>query len=221
MHGTFPARCECGCSREQVFALIDVQGRECGSASGGMRGIGVPMKELDRVLGPLHERVVDRIANKHRAHWDRTIRKSLRCRHDVWHDTEVISTERCTEPSEAGDDFIEDEQDAVLVADLSYSLQIAARRKDDSRRPLHGLDDHRCNGGSIMQSDEALQILREVRTPLRYTTRECVVFVIERMAQMVDARQQTSEELAVVHHAADRNTAEADAVITLLAADQS
>ena len=38
---------------------------------------------------------------------------------------------------------------------------------------------------------------------------------------MVDAGQQRAEELAVVDHAADRNAAEADAVIAALAADQA
>jgi hypothetical protein len=37
---------------------------------------------------------------------------------------------------------------------------------------------------------------------------------------MVDAGQQRAEELAVVDDAADRNAAEADAVIAALAADQ-
>ncbi len=38
---------------------------------------------------------------------------------------------------------------------------------------------------------------------------------------MVDAREERAEVLAVVDHAADRNAAEADAVIAALAADEA
>jgi len=41
------------------------------------------------------------------------------------------------------------------------------------------------------------------------------------MAQVIDAGQQRTEVLAVVDHAADRDAAEADAVVAALAPDQA
>ena len=44
---------------------------------------------------------------------------------------------------------------------------------------------------------------------------------VVRVRQVIDARQHRAEELAVVDHAADRDAAEADAVVAALAADQA
>jgi hypothetical protein len=72
-----------------------------------------------------------------------------------------------------------------------------------------------------VQRDETFEIVREMCAPFRQAAREGVVFVIERVPQVIDAGQQAAEELAIVDDAADRNAAEADAVITLLAPDQA
>ena len=62
-------------------------------------------------------------------------------------DAEIVGGERRAEAAEAGDDLVEDQQDAVLVADLAQLLQIAFRRQDQhAGRARHRFDDHRRDG---------------------------------------------------------------------------
>src|SRR5271156_4985770 len=58
-------------------------------------------------------------------------------------------------------------------------------------------------------------------TPFRLALGEGLMLAIVGRGQMVDAREQRPEIFAVVDHAADRDAAEADAVIAALAADQA
>jgi hypothetical protein len=59
-----------------------------------------------------------------------------------------------------------------------------------------------------------------MRAPGRLALRESLMLAVIRGGQMVDAGEQCAEEFAVVDNAADRNAAEADAVITALAANE-
>ena len=72
-----------------------------------------------------------------------------------------------------------------------------------------------------MQRDDALELVRQVGAPLRLALAEGLLLAIVGRGQMVDAGEQRAEELAVVDDAADRDAAEADAVIAALAADQA
>jgi hypothetical protein len=56
---------------------------------------------------------------------------------------------------------------------------------------------------------------------LRLALREGVLRQVRGVGQVVDAGQHRAEGLAVVGHAADRDAAEADAVIAALAADEA
>ena len=69
--------------------------------------------------------------------------------------------------------------------------------------------------------DDALQLVGEMRAPFRLAAGEGLLGAVIGVRQVVDARQQRAEELAVVDDAADRDAAEADAVIAALAADQA
>src|SRR5580700_7988575 len=59
-----------------------------------------------------------------------------------------------------------------------------------------------------------------MRAPVRLALGEGLVLAAIGRRQMIDAGQQRAEMLAVTDDAADRNAAEADAVIAALAADQ-
>jgi hypothetical protein len=72
-----------------------------------------------------------------------------------------------------------------------------------------------------MQRDDALEIIRQVRAPLRLALAERLLLAIVGRRQVVDAGEQRSEESPVGDDAADRDAAEADAVIAALAADQA
>ena len=72
----------------------------------------------------------------------------------------------------------------------------------------------------FMQRNDPLQIVGEVRAPWRLALGEGLVLTAIGRRQMIDAGKQRAEEFAIVDDAADRNAAEADAVIAALAADQ-
>ena len=71
-----------------------------------------------------------------------------------------------------------------------------------------------------MQGHNALELVGEMRAPVRLALAESLVFAVICRRQMVDAGEQGAEEFAVVDHAADGNAAEADPVIAALAPDQ-
>ena len=72
-----------------------------------------------------------------------------------------------------------------------------------------------------MQRDDALEFVGEMRAPFRLALGEGLLLAVVGVRQMIDAGQQRAERLAVVDDAADRDAAEADAVIAALAADEA
>ena len=72
-----------------------------------------------------------------------------------------------------------------------------------------------------MERHDALEIVGEMRAPFRLAARKRLLGAVIGVRQVVDACQQRAEELAVLDDAADRDAAEADAVIAALAADQA
>ena len=60
-----------------------------------------------------------------------------------------------------------------------------------------------------------------MRAPFGLALGEGLMLAVIGRGQMVDAGEQRAKELAVVDHAADRNAAEANAVVGALAADQT
>jgi len=69
-----------------------------------------------------------------------------------------------------------------------------------------------------VQRDDALELVGEMRAPLGLALAEGLVLAIVGRRQVVDAGEQRAEQLAVGDDAADRDAAEADAVIAALAA---
>jgi hypothetical protein len=66
---------------------------------------------------------------------------------------------RACRAAEAGDDLVEDQQDAVLGADLAQALQVALGRRQHAGGAGHRLDDDGGDGRGVVQRDEALQQL--------------------------------------------------------------
>ena len=138
----------------------------------------------------------------------------------VGNDAIAFGRERAAEPAEAGDDFVEDQQNAVLVADGAQPRQIALGRGDDAGRARHRLDDDRRDGGGVVQRDDTLKLIRQMRAPVRLALGEGLVLAAVGVRQVIDAGQERAEHLAIVDDAADRDAAEADAMIAALAADE-
>src|SRR5439155_10188243 len=126
-----------------------------------------------------------------------------------------------TEPAKAGDDLVEDQENAVLLGDLAQPLEIALRRRQYAGRSGHRFDDHGGNGRGAVQVDQPLQFVREMRAIFRLAPGEGLLVAVIGVGKMIDAGQERSEHLAVADDAADRSAAEADAVIAALAADQA
>jgi hypothetical protein len=103
----------------------------------------------------------------------------------------------------------------------SKPLQVAFRRRQHAGRAGHRLDDDRGDGRRVVQGDDAFEIVGEMRAPVRLALREGLLGAIVGRRQMVDAGQQRAEEFPVADDAADRDAAEADAVVAALAPDQA
>ena len=75
----------------------------------------------------------------------------------VGHDAEIVRREVGAHAPEAGDDLVEDQQDAVLVADLAQPLQVALGRDQHAGRARDRLDDDGGDGRGVVQIDEAFE----------------------------------------------------------------
>jgi hypothetical protein len=111
-------------------------------------------------------------------------------------------------------------QDAVLVADLAQPLEVALGRRQVTGRAGARLDDDGGDVGGVVQADDALERVGELRTVLGLALRKGILRQVG-MRQVIDARQQGAEPFAIVDHAAHRDAAEADAVIAALTADET
>src|SRR5262249_54609893 len=80
--------------------------------------------------------------------------------------------------------------------------------------------DYGRDGRGIMQRYDAPELIGEMRAPFRLTLRERLLLAIVGRRQVIDAGQERTEEFPVVDNTADRDAAEADAVIAALAPDQ-
>ena len=221
MEGVRPVVGKLGAAVEQPLLLIGVERGDAGGGRHRIAGIGVAVGELDEVLGAVHEGVVDLLLHEDRAHRDGAVGDALGGQHDIRHDAEMIDGEGRAEAAEAGDDLVEDEQDAVLVADRAQLLEIALGRHQHAGGAGDRLDDDRGDGRGVVQGDEALKLVGELGAMLGLAAREGVAGEIVGVADVVDAGEQRAEHLAVADDAADRDAAEIDAVIAALAADQA
>ena len=72
-----------------------------------------------------------------------------------------------------------------------------------------------------MQGDEGFQFVGEMGAPFRLAAQEGLPLAIIGRGQMIDARKPKAESLAIGDHAAHRNPAEAYAVISTHAPDET
>src|ERR1019366_3181298 len=108
----------------------------------------------------------------------------------------------------------------MLVADRAQAFEIAFRRRQHAGRGGDRLDDDGRNGGGVMQRHQPLERVGQMAAPFRLADGESLLGAVIGHRQMIDAGEQRAAQLAVPDDAADRDAAEADAVITALAANQ-
>jgi hypothetical protein len=109
----------------------------------------------------------------------------------------------------------------VLGTEFAQALQVALGRDQHTGGTSYRLHDHGGNGRGVVQGDDALQFVRQVRTVFGLAPGVGILFQVVRVRQMVDARQQRAIMLAVASDAADGNTAKTYAMVATLAADQA
>ena len=114
-------------ARQQAFFLVGVERADRGRRGDRISRIGVAVEELDQMLRPVHEGVVDFLGDEHRAHRDDAVGKTLGGDHDVRRHAEIVGRERRAQTAETGDHFVEDQQDAMLGADFAQPLEVAFR----------------------------------------------------------------------------------------------
>ena len=212
---------ERGGAGQKTLVLIGVERAERGRAGDRVRRIGIAVEELDDVLRPRHEDVVDLLLGEDGAHRDHARGDALGDGHHVRRHAEIVGPEIRAEPAEAGDDLVEDQEHAVFVADRPQALEVALGRDQDAGRAGYRLDDDGGDGRGIVEQDHPLEVLGELDSMRRLAAREGIAGEVVGVADMVDAREERAEHLAVGDDAADRDAAEIDAVIAPLAADQA
>ena len=175
MERVLPIGRELGAAGQKLLVGIGVEGAEPRRAGERMGRIGVAVEELDDVLGPGHEGVVDRALHEDGAHRHDAVGDALRGHHDVGHDAEVVRREGRAEATEAGDDLVEDQQDAVLVADVAQALQIALRRHENAGGTRHRLDDDARRSSKDRAASRCARTRRRIRrrAPARRGRRRC------------------------------------------------
>ncbi len=217
----FPIASEFAAALEQAFAMADVERGQGGRARHRMARVGVAMGQFDGVVWALHEGVVDVLAHQRGAHRDGAVGQALGAGDEVRRDAEMGRGEGAVDAAEGADDFVEDQQDAVPVADLAQLLQVAARRHQHAGGTRHRFDDDGGDGRGVMQRDDAFERIGQVRAPVRLAAAVGHLFAVIGMRQVVDIGQQVAEGLAMPADARHRQAAEAHPVIRTFAADQA
>lgn len=120
------------CSGQKVFVLIDFQSGDAGGAGHWMAGIGVAVEKLDLVFRAVHQAFVNRTLGKNGAHRNCAVGDAFRGADEIGNNAEIIRCKRFAEATEAGDDFIEDQKDAVLIGNSAQPLKISLWWKDDA-----------------------------------------------------------------------------------------
>ncbi|VTQ25430.1 Uncharacterised protein [Pseudomonas aeruginosa] len=186
-----------------------------------MRGVGVAVAELHRVLGQrlVHEGVVDLAAGDHRAHRHGAVGDLLGDVHQVRGDAEVLGAAVGAQAAEGGDHLVEDQQDVVLVADLAQALQVADRRYQYAGGAGHRLDDHRGDVRGVVQFDQLEQLVGQLDAAgLGHPAGERHAR-LQGVRQVVDVHQ-LAEHLAVAADPAEAGAGDVDPVVAAGAADQ-
>src|SRR5688572_31478784 len=97
------------------------------------------------------EAVGDLFARQHRAKRESSS-ESLGQGHDVWFDSKVLVAEQLPGAPHSGLNFIEDEQDAALIAELTQASHVGFIRDVDAALSLNRLNQYR--GGFLLRSEE-------------------------------------------------------------------
>lgn len=138
----------------------------------------------------------------------------------VGDDAITLGGESIPQPAKAGDDLIEDEEDAMSAGDLAQTLEIALRAREHASGAEHRLDDDGCDRACAIERHDAGEAVGEVGADLRLATRIRQSRARVGRGEPVDLEQRL-EQIAVLWDAADRGATDAGTVIATLEADEA
>ena len=210
---------------KQLVLLEQLQRGDGRRARHRVARIGVAVKKLDGVLGAAgtggHHAVVNAVATNHAAQRNHTVGHALGEVQHVGHNAVIVGAEVGAHAAKAGDHLVKNQQNAVLVADLTKTLQVALRRQVPTGAAGHRLNDHGSNVAGIVQRQDAVfEFKQQVFLPDRLLVVDVgVVHRVVNETHMVHPRQQRrAVGLAVGRNAAHAHAAETHAVVAALAA---
>ena len=158
-----------------------------------------------------HEQAADRLVTRAQPFGDD---------HEIGRDAFLLARVQRAGASHAAHDFVEDEQHAVLVADLADALEIAGAGLDRAeRRADDRLGDERADGRGPEPLDLLLELVRGAQRVLRLGLVAPLLAVAEARRDVLELRQQRLERLAAPAVAAGGERADRVAVIALPAPD--
>ena len=128
---------------EQVFIFDDLHAGKSGGGAGGAATEGGDVAEVGVVVGGVVHEVLEDLFGGHGA-GDGSVTGSNALSHgdDVGLDVEVLVAEPLAGTAKAAHDFVHDQEQVVLVADLADGFVIACRGHEDAAASGHGFDDH-------------------------------------------------------------------------------
>ena len=160
------------------------------------------MEKLDRTFGSRHESVVDLCFGQHRTHRHRTACQAFGGRNEIRRNAHPRRREIIPCAPKTADHFIENQENAVLVADVPEALQVTFGWNDDTSGAGDRLDDYCRDRRRIVQRNDILQLVGEMNAPLWQAARVSVVLQIMGVRQMIHARQHGAEHFSVRRDAA-------------------
>ena len=125
---------------DEVFAFDDFEVLEAGGDSAGVGGVGVHV--APGLFGSAGEGVADAAVGDAAAEGEVSAGDAFGEGDDVGLGVDDFGAEPLAETSEAGDDLVEDEDDAVAVADLSDHWPVVFGRHDTTQRLRDRLTDY-------------------------------------------------------------------------------
>src|SRR5206468_1207014 len=114
--------------------------------------------------------------------------------------------------SEAGNHFVQDQQHAIAIADLTHAFQISIRGRQHAAAADHRLEDHRCDALWSLHANYTIELIGADQRAAGLARTE-VAAVVVRWRDVKEARNQRLERLLAEDLACRRERAHREAVI--------
>ena len=148
--GFFKDGCHGSWTLEQGFAFVDVLGGDTRCGGGWVCRVGVAVEEFDGVgWAAVHDGVVNFAVCCNRTHWDGGVVNGFGHGDQVRGNAKEFAGGGFAQATEAGDDFIKYQQDAVLGADVTQALQVTLRWQQDAGWAWYGFNNDGGDGWGV------------------------------------------------------------------------